>query len=187
MTKRRHRYEEPSFEVRYAAASMLLGLRADFPTHIKDQSDAAVRDASSAFGGIAEALQLQRPDQFDHEYPAAVSIKDPALVAHATALAAVLSCMHEGRACRHLRKAHGPQPTFADLRTRRLVCKSCLPSVLPGLVPPVVPDDECDICGALVPDNTFWPVAGQLGATVILGDSCRSCAQRMGNPLARQR
>jgi hypothetical protein len=95
---------------------------------------------------------------------------DPSAAVRAHLIAAVMGCA----SCCHLRKG-GPQPTFALLPLRRLVCTRCA-----GIVRrPVTAADECDVCGARGV-MMFSPFAVRMGPVIVSGDACQSCADTLG-------
>lgn len=77
------------------------------------------------------------------------------------------------KVCPHLQS---PTPMIVDLAHRRMLCHPCA-SVAPRLQ--VDPDDDsCDFCRRAGVQQ-FWPVITVVGSTMICGEACDSCAERV--------
>lgn len=140
------------------------------PTGLRDQLDAAAAEAAGVqhrLLAVANALEPGRGWGRGQADETAGSER----TAHA--IAALTGC----RMCHHLRQT-GPQPAVARLALRRVDCRRCLATVRR---PPPDEDDRCDWCGQHGVE-TFTPVSIQLGAALVLGDACPTCASRMGAP-----
>lgn len=165
---------EPTFEQRLAAARKIACelRRRSMPIHMADQASAAARDAFRLFLTAAQVEQAATGRFYNNGRPYHVT-GDEAAEKTIVLFAGVIAC----RPCPHLRTG-GPQPAAARLAARRLDCQRCVRTVRR----PVVPDDRCDLCCELVPDNRFWPLRSQGGALLVVGDVCRGCAKRLRFP-----
>jgi hypothetical protein len=153
-----------AFDDRLVAAYAILDRSAGYqlPVDVADQAKAAARDARCLLHRLGAIEELVVPGRFH----GCRDLNDPGRHSHARLLAAVIAC----RPCWHLRQ-NGSQPSVAALPTRRANCRRCAHTARR----PVIPEDHCDICDALVDDNIFWPVRAQMGSLVVVGDMCRRC------------
>lgn len=77
------------------------------------------------------------------------------------------------QACPHLQS---PTPMIIDLTHRRMLCHSCA-SRAPRLE--IDPDDDsCDFCRRTGVEQ-FWPTITIVGSTMICGEACDSCVERV--------
>jgi hypothetical protein len=75
--------------------------------------------------------------------------------------------------CSHL---HSPIPMVIDLTHRRMMCNSCV-STAPRLTVDE-DDDSCDFCRRTGIER-FWPIVTFVGSTIICGEACDSCSERV--------
>jgi len=162
---------ETPFAARLARARALIAQDsgAGPPTSLRDQVEAATRDVDRVRGDAAQVLRTVFPHRGWQEK----TLSSTADEACAYVLAAILDCARF--TCEHLRQ-EGPQPAFAQLPLRRLVCRRCIP-IMP--MPPLEEADRCDMCGERGV-TWFVPLQVARGPVLVLGDVCPACARALG-------
>jgi SEC-C motif len=156
-----------TFEDRLTAATERLGAEPQLLPHVADQVDAASRDVSAGFRKLHDC-RLVDEDGEEILTPYS-SDRRPTDEGFTYLIAGILSC---ARSCRHLRS---PQPAWALVSHRVLVCGQCVNSLAPTLTlaNAVVPSDRCDLCEEHT--ETFREMFTQVGPTYVHGNVCDRC------------
>lgn len=160
---------EMSFAARLEMARLMIAARSEAAASspMRDQIEAAARDARHVVGDAGRLLRMIQPDRGWREK----IVENAADERYAYLLAGVLGC----QPCPHLRRG-GPQPGFAQLPLQRLACRRCVAIVRR---PPSGDADRCDMCaerGVL----RFVPFTCAVGPVLVMGDVCASCAGALG-------
>lgn len=127
-----------------------------------DQADAAERELSRTIEAIAPQLLGESHD----------AAPEPWLTARLDGFAAGVE--HGAvQLCWHLQNAATPRPAYGVLSLNRLVCRECLPTLIPK--GEHLRCDRCDRCGR--PADIVEPALANLGTIALLILQCDPCAQ----------
>jgi hypothetical protein len=172
----------PDYQTRYRQARRALTtlsqdpeqvLKAvNFSTAQQDQMLAAGQESRSWIDRTAHVLSTLKSDQFGNP-----TMHTGERSAYIDSTARVLAAMSDGRPwpwCPHLLK-NPAQPGIIALALRRIYCQRCART---NHQPPPDESDRCDLCGSRG-NSSFWPVMFTMSAYVVIGDTCRPCAEAL--------
>lgn len=139
-----------------------------FPTHHRDQVDAAVRNAAAEFEKNIPVFLKAFGDRFEK----GGRLDDPSLELRAR-LWCALGRAATGRCAHALDMA---ATVYVVPSAQRMLCRKCLKADPSSIT--VLPEhaQDCDLCGCFCPDNQFSESVIQYGPTIFyvnVGTCCR--------------